>query len=95
MSRSARFSSISDRSSKHRTFVRSGRGCTSLAVGLTIQIRLAFPHYAAAVAGIVLAAVVIFEIAGPLLTRCALLKTGEAKTMPEPLQHATSADVSI
>jgi Kef-type K+ transport system membrane component KefB len=68
---------------------------SSLAVGLTIQIRSAFPVYAAAVTGIVLAAVVIFEIVGPLLTRRALFKTGEAKTMPEPLQHVTSADLPI
>jgi len=60
---------------------------SSLAVGLTIQIRTAFPEYAATVTGIVLAAVVIFEIVGPLLTRRALLKTGEAKTIPEPLQQ--------
>lgn len=67
---------------------------SSLAVGLTIQIRSAFPEYAATVTGIVLAAVVIFEIVGPILTRRALLKTGEAKTMPEPLQEA-SADLSL
>jgi Kef-type K+ transport system membrane component KefB len=66
---------------------------SSLAVGLTIQIRTAFPEYAAAVTGIVLAAVVIFEIIGPLLTRRALLKTGEAKTLPEPLQRAATASV--
>ena len=65
---------------------------SSLAVGLTIQIRSAFPEYAATVTGIVLAAVVIFEIVGPLLTRRALLKTGEAKTMPQPLQHAMSTE---
>ena len=67
---------------------------SSLAVGLTIQIRSGFPQYAAAVTGIVLAAVVIFEIVGPLLTRRALLKTGEAKTMPDPL-HLDSADVAL
>jgi Kef-type K+ transport system membrane component KefB len=67
---------------------------SSLAVGLTIQIRSAFPEYAAAVTGIVLAAVVIFEVVGPLLTRRALLKTGEARTIPEPLQQA-SADLPI
>jgi Kef-type K+ transport system membrane component KefB len=61
---------------------------SSLAVGLTIQIRSAFPAYAATVTGIVLAAVVIFEIVGPLLTRRALLLTGEAKTLPEPLAEA-------
>ena len=62
---------------------------SSLAVGLTIQIRSAFPAYAATVTGIVLAAVVIFEIVGPLLTRRALILTGEAKTMPAPLEEAT------
>jgi Kef-type K+ transport system membrane component KefB len=64
---------------------------SSLAVGLTIQIRTAFPDYAATVTGIVLAAVVIFEIIGPLLTRRALLLTGEAKTMPSPLQEVVGA----
>jgi Kef-type K+ transport system membrane component KefB len=62
---------------------------SSLAVGLTIQIRTAFPAYAATVTGIVLAAVVIFEIIGPLLTRRALLATGEAKTMPAPLEEVS------
>lgn len=62
---------------------------SSLAVGLTIQIRSAFPAYAATVTGIVLAAVVIFEVVGPLLTRRALLLTGEAQTMPSPLQEAS------
>lgn len=66
---------------------------SSLAVGLTIQIRSAFPEYAATVTGIVLAAVVIFEIIGPLLTRRALIVTGEAKTMPSPLVEGTTADL--
>lgn len=63
---------------------------SSLAVGLTIQIRSLFPVYAATVTGIVLAAVVIFEVIGPLLTRRALLTTGEAQTMPEPLQKGAT-----
>lgn len=67
---------------------------SSLAVGLTIQIRSAFPAYAVTVTGIVLAAVVIFEIVGPLLTRRALLLTGEAQTMPAPLREAAGADVT-
>lgn len=62
---------------------------SSLAVGLTIQIRSAFPAYAASVTGIVLAAVVIFEVVGPLLTRRALIRTGEAQTMPAPLEEAS------
>jgi Kef-type K+ transport system membrane component KefB len=63
---------------------------SSLAVGLTIQIRTAFPDYAATITGIVLAAVVIFEVIGPLLTRRALFATGEAKTIPAPLLKADS-----
>ena len=67
---------------------------SSLAVGLTIQIRTAFPTYAATITGIVLAAVVIFEVIGPLLTRRALFATGEAKTVPSPLLKAES-EVSL
>jgi Kef-type K+ transport system membrane component KefB len=59
---------------------------SSLAVGLTLQIRESFPQYAATTTGIVLAAVVLFEVVGPLLTRRALLCTGEATTMPAPLE---------
>jgi hypothetical protein len=55
-------------------------------VGLTLQIRESFPQYAATTTGIVLAAVVLFEVVGPLLTRRALLCTGEATTMPAPLE---------
>jgi Kef-type K+ transport system membrane component KefB len=68
---------------------------SSLAVGLTIQIRAAFPAYAATVTGIVLAAVVIFEIVGPLLTRRALFVTGEAKTIPEPLHEIAANEGGI
>jgi Kef-type K+ transport system membrane component KefB len=67
---------------------------SSLAVGLTIQIRSAFPTYAATITGIVLAAVVIFEVIGPLLTRRALFATGEAKTIPAPLVKADT-EVSV
>lgn len=63
---------------------------SSLAVGLTIQIRSAFPDYAASVTGVVLAAVLIFEIVGPLLTRRALFLTGEAQTIPSPLVESES-----
>jgi Kef-type K+ transport system membrane component KefB len=65
---------------------------SSLAVGLTIQIRTTFPDYAAAVTGIVLAAVVIFEVVGPLLTRRALFLTGEAQTLPTPLEQTLSVE---
>jgi Kef-type K+ transport system membrane component KefB len=61
---------------------------SSLAVGLMIQVRSAFPAYAPPVTAIVLAAVLIFEAAGPLLTRRALLRTAEARTQPHPLDEA-------
>jgi Kef-type K+ transport system membrane component KefB len=67
---------------------------SSLAVGLTIQIRSAFPAYAATVTGIVLAAVVVFEVVGPLLTRHALLVTGEAQTIQAPLRETTEANLT-
>jgi Kef-type K+ transport system membrane component KefB len=67
---------------------------SSLAVGLTIQIREAFPAYATTVTGIVLAAVVIFEVVGPLLTRRALFTTGEAKTVPSPLVRVVESDTA-
>lgn len=59
---------------------------SSLAVGLTLQIRSTFPELAVTTTGIILAAVLVFEIVGPLLTRRALLSTGEATTMPAPLE---------
>lgn len=66
---------------------------SSLAVGLTIQIRGAFPEYAAPVTGIVLASVVVFEVVGPLLTRRALFLTGEAQTLPMPLRESVAGEV--
>lgn len=68
---------------------------SSLAIGLTIQIRTAFPDYAATVTGIVLAAVVIFEVIGPLLTRRALFLCGEAQTLPEPLAETSEVEMSV
>jgi Kef-type K+ transport system membrane component KefB len=63
---------------------------SSLAIGLTIQIRHMFPDYAQALTGIVLASVLIFEIAGPLLTRYGLVRSGEARTTPRPLKRSAS-----
>lgn len=65
---------------------------SSLAVGLTIQVRSAFPDVAPAVTGVVLAAVLIFEVVGPLLTRHALLRTGEATAKPSPLEEIAEPD---
>lgn len=60
---------------------------SSLAVGLTLQVRSVFPEWAPPVTAIVLAAVLLFEMVGPLLTRRALLRTGEARTSPHPLEE--------
>jgi Kef-type K+ transport system membrane component KefB len=50
---------------------------SSLAIGLSIQVRDAFPMFAAETTAVVLGAVILFEIIGPLLTRTALLRAGE------------------
>jgi Kef-type K+ transport system membrane component KefB len=67
---------------------------SSLAVGLTIEVRAAFPELASAVTSVALAAVLIFEIVGPMLTRRALLATGEAQTTPQPLHEVEEASLT-
>ena len=49
-----------------------------LAVGLTIAIEQRYDSFAPTVSTVVLAAVVIFEMVGPLSTRFALVRSGEA-----------------
>ena len=49
-----------------------------LAVGLTISIEQRYDSYAPVVSTVVLAAVVIFEMIGPLSTKFALVRSGEA-----------------
>jgi hypothetical protein len=53
-----------------------------LAIGLTITIGERFPSLAPIVNTIVLSAVVIFEIIGPLSTRIVLARTGEIREQP-------------
>jgi Kef-type K+ transport system membrane component KefB len=55
---------------------------SSLAIGLTIQVREQFPEVAEAVTAIVLSAVIVFEIAGPILARAALDRAGEITVSP-------------
>jgi hypothetical protein len=52
---------------------------SSLALGLTIQVRGQFPELADALTAVVLSAVIVFEIAGPILARNALVRAGEAQ----------------
>jgi Kef-type K+ transport system membrane component KefB len=67
---------------------------SSLAVGLTMQVRGSFVELAPAVTGVVLASVLICEMVGPVLTRQALLRAGEARTTPSPLQASTDPGVA-
>ena len=55
---------------------------SSLAIGLTIQVREQFPEMAEAVTAVVLSAVIVFEIAGPILARTALERAGEMTVSP-------------
>jgi hypothetical protein len=57
-----------------------------LAVGLTIQAEHRFPDHAPAVVAIVLASVALYEMFGPISTRWALMRSGEARgELPEEL----------
>ena len=53
---------------------------SSLAIGLTIQVREQFPLLAGQLAAVVLSAVIVFEIVGPILARTALRQAGEMPT---------------
>ena len=53
-----------------------------LAVGLTLAVGRRFPEHAAIVNTVVLAAVVVYEIIGPLGTRLAIVRSGEAQADP-------------
>lgn len=58
-----------------------------LAVGLTTVLRRTFPQTGAAISAVILAAVVIHEVIGPISTRFGLLRSGEA--MPESAEALT------
>jgi Kef-type K+ transport system membrane component KefB len=60
---------------------------SSLALGLSIQVRYSFPDIAEPVSAVALAAVLLFEVAGPLLARRSLIAAGEAgrDTAPAPV----------
>jgi Kef-type K+ transport system membrane component KefB len=51
---------------------------SSLALGLSIQVRRSFPDLAEPVSAVALAAVLVFEVVGPLLARRSLVVSGEA-----------------
>lgn len=59
-----------------------------LAVGLVLVARERFPAYAATVSTVVLGAVVVFEIVGPLAARFALDRSGESRPHAAGAHHA-------
>jgi Kef-type K+ transport system membrane component KefB len=63
---------------------------SSLAIGLTIQVREQFPDLAEQVTVVVLSAVIVFEIVGPILARAALRRAGEV-TAPGAAPLAATA----
>lgn len=63
---------------------------SSLAIGLTIQVRQQFPTLADQLTAVVLSAVIVFEIVGPILARSALRRAGEVTTTPAGLRLANA-----
>jgi Kef-type K+ transport system membrane component KefB len=59
-----------------------------LAIGLTITIGERFPEIAPVVNTIVLSAVIVFEIIGPLSARIALVRSGEVREQPALVEPA-------
>ena len=56
-----------------------------IAVGLVLLINRRFPDYSQVVATVILSAVVIYEMFGPISTRFAIIRSGEARPdQPEP-----------
>ncbi len=56
----------------------------SMAIGLAAMVEAKFPDVAGPLLPITLGAIVIFETVGPLLTRHALLRSGEGSEQPAP-----------
>ena len=50
-----------------------------LAIGLTLAINRRFPDFAPIITTVVLSSIIIFEMIGPILTRFAIVRSGEAK----------------
>ena len=55
---------------------------SSLAIGLTLQVRQQFPYLADELSAVVLSSVIVFEIVGPVLARTALRQAGEITVEP-------------
>ena len=59
-----------------------------LAVGITLAINARYPALAPIVSTIVLASVAVYEVIGPIGTRFALVRSGEARRIPYPKESA-------
>jgi Kef-type K+ transport system membrane component KefB len=57
---------------------------SSLALGLSLQVRRLFPDLAGPVSAVALAAVLVFEVVGPLVARRSLIAAGEAGADTSP-----------
>lgn len=76
----ARKAGLSENVQRHLGFgIMSQAG---LAIGLTLVVSRRFPDVAPAVSTVVLAAVVVFEMVGPISVRMALDRSGESQRMP-------------
>lgn len=56
----------------------------SMAIGLAAMVQAKFPDLAGPILPITLGAIVVFETVGPLLTRVALLRSGEGTEVQAP-----------
>lgn len=59
----------------------------SMAIGLAAMIEAKFPDVAGPIIPITLGAIVVFETIGPLMTRRALLRSGEGSEQPAPARE--------
>jgi len=59
----------------------------SMAIGLAAMIEAKFPDVAGPIIPITLGAIVVFETVGPLMTRRALLRSGEGSEQPAPARE--------
>jgi Kef-type K+ transport system membrane component KefB len=50
-----------------------------VAIGLALQIRATFPDYADVISAVILGSVLINEVLGPVMTKYAILRSGEAR----------------
>jgi hypothetical protein len=54
-----------------------------LALGLSLDVARRFPEYAVTMSTVILGAVCVFEVLGPVATRYAMIASGEAR-LPSP-----------